>query len=53
MGPVDIHQGKELRLIEVRRATCTNALKGKRNGTEHVSRFQQEVGKWKKKQGPD
>lgn len=30
MGPVDIHQGKELRIIKVRRATCTNALKGKK-----------------------
>lgn len=45
MGPVDIHQGKELRIIEVRRATCINALKGKRNDTERVSWFQQEVGK--------
>lgn len=45
MGPVDIHQGKEHRIIELGRATCINASKGKRNGTEHVSRLQQEVGK--------
>lgn len=45
MGPVDIHQAKEHRAIKVGRTTCINALKEKRNDTEHVSRLQQEVGK--------
>ena len=45
MGPVDIHQGKEHRVVKIVRATCINASKGKRNGTEHVLSLQQEVGK--------